>query len=154
VLGNFNKHLGSYVAVIFICRLFINPQVEDSIIHAVANEFCIFVKNALRKGSKCSTVGSITFRHDVYKVLFGNKNELYSSDFSSNYFPNGWNQYYVKTSAQTDGVVVDFPIKTWKRIAIGKGRNSYYIHDGKPVEKRDTFREVVKFEIVKVNKTL
>ena len=132
-----------------------NPQVDDVIVRTTVNDFCIFVSNALRQGSKCNTIGSITFRHDVYKVLFGNKSELDSSDFSSEYFPDGWSERYIKSSStEMDGVVVDFPIHTWKRIAICRELKSYYVRNGKPVEKKNRFREVVKFEIVKINKTV
>jgi len=58
--------------IIPLYRLYVNPQPKDDEIRVAVNEFCIFVTNALRQGSKCNTVDSITFRHDVYKVLFGN----------------------------------------------------------------------------------
>jgi len=51
-------------------------------------------------------------------------------------------------------VVVDFPIHTWKRIAITRELDTFYAHNGQLVEKKNKFREVIKFEIVKVNTTL
>jgi len=92
------------------------------------------------------------FRHDVYRFLFNDKQQLGLDDFDTDYFRPDWNQsltrYIGKKQTKYTGCRVVFPIKATLYLEYTKQR--HYCDIGGTVHvKPRRFIEKVRFKFIK-----
>jgi len=87
-----------------------SPQIEDWVIRHKVHKFICKVDSCLDKSVSRGLFFSVEVYHDVYRKLFGEKLELYQSDFCSRYFTCDWDCNYKNSSGTYRGQKIRYPL--------------------------------------------
>ena len=124
---------------------------SDRIVRHEVHTLTSRLDRCLAKGVSKDRVFTISFFHDVYRMLFSNKLVLNKDDFRSEYFMDGWDYNYRKIGDTRRGRRIVYPIRC--RLHIIKDiDNRYTINSkGKLVPKSKGFKEMLRITLGKEN---
>jgi len=128
-----------------------SPQIEDWVVRHEVHKFICKVDSCLDKSVSRGLFFSVEFYHDVYRKLFGDKLELYQSDFCSRYFERDWDCNYKNTSGTYRGQKIHYPIRCTLIVKQDIGNRYTKDSKGQFVAKRKGFRELLRVNLCKVN---
>ena len=139
----------------FTCREFNNPHPQEHVIRESVGNFTLAIDKSLRVECFKNTVLRVPFRHDVFRFLFQDRQELNIADFNNDYFPYGWNQWYRKygstAHARSCGRTIVFPIRMTCYLQWTRPNGFVKTLDGTLQQKQHTFIEMIRVHIVKDN---
>jgi len=138
----------------FFCRLFDHPRPKEDDIKLYANRFRAAVNRSLSVALTLETDFTMSFPHDIYRYLFGNKTELRLTDFNTVYFPYGWDQCYCeygKTNKTKRGRCIGFPMMAKLDLRFSSSKSFVKLPDGTFTPKSRLLEENVKFMFSKLN---
>ena len=145
----------SYLYISICYREFINPHPQEHAIQESIGNFTLAIDRSLRVECWRKTKLRIHFRHDVFRFLFQDREELTLDDFDSNYFPYGWNQWYRQygrtAHARYCGRTIVFPIRVTCCLDWTGCKGFVRTADGTLQPKQRSFVEMIKVHIVKEN---
>ena len=139
---------------ILLYRNFNHPQPQEHIIRECVDRFLAALDRSLGVACYKDTVLRIAFSHDVFRYLFHDKTELTLQDFSSTYFPPGWDQCYHQfgsTNPTWRGRCNVFPLRV--RCVLRWSRRSSFVRqqDGTFTRKPAILEELLRIRITKIN---
>lgn len=128
-----------------------NPDIPDWIVKHEVHKFTSKIDSCLDKSVSRGLFFSVEFYHDVYRMLFGNKVELYASDFCSRYFEQDWDRNYKSTGGTYRGQRIYYPVRC--TLVIKQDISNRYSKNrkGQFVAKPKAFKELLRVNVCKVN---
>ena len=143
--------------MVYLYRLYDNPQPQEHLIREAAAQFTYSIDRSLRTECIRNTVIRLPFRHDIFRFLFKDKDtdKLQLTDFTTEYFPYGWNQWCQQYSG-SDGLMycgrtIVFPIRIRSYLQWTKPNSFVKLTDGTIQPKQRTFIEMIRVYIRKNN---
>ena len=140
----------------FCHRDFNNPHPPEHLIRDAVAHFTYSIDSSLRTECIRNTVIRVPFHHDVFKFLFRNKDtdKLQLTDFTTDYFPCGWNQWCQQYGSSNNlsycGRTIVFPIRICSYLKWTRP-NAFVITDGTARQRQRTFIEMIRIYICKTN---
>ena len=126
-------------------------MVADRVVRQDVQTFIDNIDRSLSVGpSRCNTL-YFKFSHDVYRMLFENKESLTASDFCSRYFSVGWDCRYRKYGRSFFGCKIQYPIECKLYIKWNSKNRYYKCENGEFVSKNRSFVEMIKVTLYKIN---
>ena len=134
-------------------RNFHHPQPQETIRDSVGH-FLAAIDRSLRVEYYRDTTLRIPFLHEVFRYLFRHKTKLTLHDFSSTYFPLGWDQCYRRFGSDASktplwrGRCIVFPLEV-KCVLQSSKHSSFIKQDGTYVPKPVVLEEIIRMCITK-----
>ena len=130
-------------------RDFHHPQPLEETIRESVGRFLAATQSGV-------TTLRIPFSHAVFRYLFRDKTKLTLRDFSSTYFPSGWDQCYRRFGSDASrnplwrGRCIVFPLDV-KCVLRSSKRSSFIKQDSTYVPKPVVLEEIIRLCITKIN---
>ena len=137
-------------------RDFYHPQPLEETIRESVGRFLAAIDRSLRVKCYRDTTLRIPFSHAVFRYLFRDKTKLTLRDFSSTYFPSGWDQCYRRFGSDASrnplwrGRCIVFPLDV-KCVLRSSKRSSFIKQDSTYVPKPVVLEEIIRVCITKIN---
>ena len=137
----------------YINSTYYNPHSTRQTILENTVRFIHAISKNIEQGSLSDGTVRIQFRHNVYRFLFHDKQQLDLEDFDSTYFSTGWKQtlrqYTGQQQTKYTGCRVVFPLDATLYLDYTKQKWFYYDTNGHRHTKKRTFVEMVRFKFIK-----
>ena len=115
------------------------------------------IDRSLRAGTTKSTTVKVEFRHDIFKFLFQNKQQLTSQDFPSKWFVDGWDQCYFERRRYNgqhrhyNGYRLIYPITINSKYLVWSKSKFFKDDNNRIVYKSKVFVEMISFNLRKAS---
>jgi len=151
-------HVAMHLVIgLYLHRSFNNPLPSEHLIRDAVAHFTFSIDYSLRTDCIRHTVIRIPYCHDIFRFLFKDKDtdKLQLTDFTTDYFPCGWNQWCQQYSSSNDvsycGRTIVFPIKICTYLKWTRPNGFVKITDRTVQPKQRTFVEMIRIYICKNN---